>query len=91
MSETVAAILIVVGLINLLGVFGLWRYLAQHSEHVGSIDRRVSVLEERVSGMPAVKCQLDALSSAVAAIDERTRTTVTAVHSIQDYLRTRDP
>ena len=89
MNETIVVIQIAVGVITLLGVLGLWAYVARHSERMDRIDRRVSVLEERVSGMPAVRQQLDALSSAVAAIDERTRATVTAVHSIQDYLRNR--
>lgn len=72
--------------ITLLLVCGLWLYVARHSEHVERIDRRVSVLEERVAGMPVVKAQLDALGAQMAALSERSAHNYQMTRSIHEYL-----
>lgn len=81
---------VALSVLTLLGVFGLWWHMARHAARVDSIDRRVVTLEERIANMTRVREQLDQLSSAVAAVDERTRSATTALHSIQEYLRNRE-
>jgi len=91
MNESASALLILLGVVNMLAVLGLWLYTARHAGHVDAIDRRVIALEERVSGMPAVKAQLDLLASQVSGLRERSDHTLQLIRSVQEYLMERKP
>lgn len=67
-------------------LLGLWWYVVRHTARVDQLDRRVSLLEERVSGMPALRATLDAMSNQVAALRERVDTSHQLIRSIQEYL-----
>jgi len=91
MTEQAATLLILLGVVNMLAVLGLWLYVARHSGHLDAIDRRVVALEERISGMPAVRTQLDSLSSQVAGLRERSDHTLQLIRSLQEYLMEHKP
>ncbi len=67
-------------------VLGLWIYLWRHILRVDHLDRRLSLLEERTSGMRERHGVVDNLAAQVAALRERVDTSYQLMRTIQTYL-----
>jgi hypothetical protein len=74
-------------LLNTVLLVVLWGRQDTKRSLIESVDKRVSVLEARLTDVGEVKSRLADLSHDVAALNERSETTLEMVHSIQEFLR----
>lgn len=86
--ETLLVVVAILGcLANALALFSMRTSMELKRDRIENLDRRVTVLEERVAGIGEIKGRLLALSDSVAALNERSKSTLEMVHSIQEFLR----
>lgn len=96
MNETVAAVIIALLVINLIGLLVIGGRVSRQSNDAGDLDKRLTRLEARVDNLPTHRDLADLRSGitevveSVAAISGQTQSMTQMLRTIQEHLLEND-
>jgi hypothetical protein len=85
-QDGLLVLVLLMTLCNALMNFGLWLRHEAKRDRLESMDRRIVKLEERVGGMGDAISEVSDLKEDIAALNERSESTLSMVQSIQKFL-----
>lgn len=92
MNETIAAVIIALLLINLIGLLVIGNRVSRQSNDASDQDKRLTRLEARVENLPthrdltAMNSGINETAEAVAALNGQTQTMTQMLRTIQEHL-----
>ncbi len=96
MNETIAAVIIALLLINLIGLLVIGSRVSRQSNDASDLDKRLTRLEARVENLPthrdlaAMSTGINDTAEAVAALSGQTQAMTQMLRTIQEHLLEND-